>query len=1202
MPKRPSSLAILRNSKRLRREEVTEYDPGPTSSADADETIPEDSDDEIRPNTAITPPKRRPKQADVQMTQSDDDESEDEDDYELSQQESRAAVSLAQKNGHSLAGILHSVKLDRFMSHDCFQYELGPNVNIISGRNGSGKSAIVAALQIGLGARATATERASKLEDHIMHGKESSVITVNIRNRRPPNHEGSIREADLTYRHEEFGDSIIIERRLMKKRGKSGPSSSWAVRGARGRITFPKGHTPAKEVKNIIDHFGFMVDNPVAILTQTKAKQFLAGRKPAQHYNLFREATLLAPLEKELEDTKKVTGQVQRILTNTKNELPNSERELEKLRIQYEEAKELKNIDKRIDEARVLWAWTVVDEAQNEVTRMQDHLANQLQPEHDAHVKAHENTQKKLDKLYASQQNFETIASDGAHKTQQAGELYKNAQKQVARLEMEMQRQQRLANSHQQEIQQAKHQIQTQNNRMESARREHFAGQEQKSLILQQVEDLKSREEELDLKIEDVRKQETSISEKRMKIDDEYKRAQGERHRWMTAYEDKLREQRQVEEMNRRKTSVGRFGAVFEVLDNVIRKNARRFHMLPVGPLGQYLTIQDDSWARAIEMAIGPRKICAYIVHSSDDAKLLKDLFDEEKRRLRRDGRNFRMPTVFVSELNDPRYPIQPRDLPDLASHGYGELKTILETVNISHDAVFNALVDHGQIESIVLNHFDEDLQKLGWMQLDNVSSVWNKQCERAYSRGGGNVFRRAPPPGHARFLTKDMSGYLQDIVQQVEQSFAEKQLYEQQYEENKSALQHIQSELQGKSRETKVLQKELFQCRRKRQPLQDQLEQAENAFDPSSYERAIADQEESIEREKREFQNSENEAKDQEQRKQEHAAQVGTAKEELRRAKLEATKASEDLKGVVLDVKKMRSRSIDLRKKSEEAQSMLAEANETIEERHRTVLEHIEKAKDFGTRPDDVNMNSISSDKLKKRVQSLKRKLENEQQRRGGLTAEQIEESYLKFTKKFEDLQSSMNRVESYEVSLIKGIANREKKQAELSKSSRRIVRTNFKRFLEIRGHTGNILFRRNENGVRELHITTKLKSHVMRNGECHETKELSSLSGGEKSMTTLCFLLAMAEMCQNPLRVFDEIDVYQDDASRRASYKTIIHTCTKYLSNRQIILITPCKLPNFDETPSLKIVRMPDPRPDNSNMRQSRISNFASQVGVDA
>jgi len=54
------------------------------------------------------------------------------------------------------------------MCHEALEINLNENVNFIVGRNGSGKSAILTALTIGLGARANVTNRGISVKGFIM--------------------------------------------------------------------------------------------------------------------------------------------------------------------------------------------------------------------------------------------------------------------------------------------------------------------------------------------------------------------------------------------------------------------------------------------------------------------------------------------------------------------------------------------------------------------------------------------------------------------------------------------------------------------------------------------------------------------------------------------------------------------------------------------------------------------------------------------------------------------------------------------------------------------------------------------------------------------------------------------------------------------------------------------------------------------------
>lgn len=102
-------------------------------------------------------------------------EIDDEEELEL-----RATQTIQEKYAHitdepnvpSEHGVLERVECYNFMCHDHFYVELGPLINFIVGKNGSGKSAILTALTLCLGGKASATNRGQSLKNFIKEGKE----------------------------------------------------------------------------------------------------------------------------------------------------------------------------------------------------------------------------------------------------------------------------------------------------------------------------------------------------------------------------------------------------------------------------------------------------------------------------------------------------------------------------------------------------------------------------------------------------------------------------------------------------------------------------------------------------------------------------------------------------------------------------------------------------------------------------------------------------------------------------------------------------------------------------------------------------------------------------------------------------------------------------------------------------------------------
>lgn len=74
------------------------------------------------------------------------------------------------------------IHLKNFMCHSNFRVELNKNVNVLVGLNGSGKSAILTALAIGLGSKASSTARSTSLKDLVKQGEASATIEVTLTN------------------------------------------------------------------------------------------------------------------------------------------------------------------------------------------------------------------------------------------------------------------------------------------------------------------------------------------------------------------------------------------------------------------------------------------------------------------------------------------------------------------------------------------------------------------------------------------------------------------------------------------------------------------------------------------------------------------------------------------------------------------------------------------------------------------------------------------------------------------------------------------------------------------------------------------------------------------------------------------------------------------------------------------------------------
>uniref|UniRef100_A0A3B5AWY9 Structural maintenance of chromosomes protein 6 n=1 Tax=Stegastes partitus TaxID=144197 RepID=A0A3B5AWY9_9TELE len=190
-------------------------------------------------------------------------------------------------------GLIESISLKNFMCHHSLGlFRFGPNVNFIVGNNGSGKSAILTALIVGLGGKATMTNRGASLKDFVKTSENAADITVKLRNRGPD-----------AYKKDVYGDCISIEHRIW-----SDGSRTCKLKNKSGQIISSK----KEELTAILDHFNIQLDNPVSILSQEMSKQFLHSKSESDKYKFFMKATLLEQMKRDyvhIKHTKTVTRQ-----------------------------------------------------------------------------------------------------------------------------------------------------------------------------------------------------------------------------------------------------------------------------------------------------------------------------------------------------------------------------------------------------------------------------------------------------------------------------------------------------------------------------------------------------------------------------------------------------------------------------------------------------------------------------------------------------------------------------------------------------------------------------------------------------------------------------------------------------------------------------------------------------------------------------
>ncbi|XP_071557366.1 structural maintenance of chromosomes protein 5 [Temnothorax nylanderi] len=138
-------------------------------------------------------------------------------------------------------GIITHIYMENFVTYDKATMTPGRYLNVIIGPNGSGKSTVVAAIVLGLGGKPNIIGRALHIGEYVKYGRDTAKIEIHLKN------ESNKR------------DSIVT--RTFTKDGKS----TWMINGA---------STSAKSVQEFTAKLNIQVDNLCQFLPQDKVQDF----------------------------------------------------------------------------------------------------------------------------------------------------------------------------------------------------------------------------------------------------------------------------------------------------------------------------------------------------------------------------------------------------------------------------------------------------------------------------------------------------------------------------------------------------------------------------------------------------------------------------------------------------------------------------------------------------------------------------------------------------------------------------------------------------------------------------------------------------------------------------------------------------------------------------------------------------------------
>uniref|UniRef100_A0A6Q2XCG7 Structural maintenance of chromosomes protein 6 n=1 Tax=Esox lucius TaxID=8010 RepID=A0A6Q2XCG7_ESOLU len=1002
-------------------------------------------------------------------------------------------------------GIVESISLKNFMCHSMLgPFTFGPNVNFVVGNNGSGKSAVLTALMVGLGGKATTTNRGSSLKGFVKEGESSADVSITLRNR-----------GKDAYKPELFGQAIIVDLKINRE-----GLRTYKLKSQAGQLVSGK----KEELSAILDHFNIQVDNPVSMLTQEMSKHFLHSKGEGDKYKFFMKATQLEQMKEDYSYIKLTKGL-------TENNVIKHEECLEQLKKKYlekeERFKSLSSLDEmhsKLEELKNQMAWALVSEMEKEVKPIKE----KLQSEERATVKYDDKVEEWTAKVVEAERKYKAIREQLEALTLRVQLL----QPECATLKNEAQSRNKAFNTAQVRVQglipcgpfiygafHLPFQLLFWNlcsiNQTSGAESQVRA--EQMERLQRDLDALNFKDDTLGQQIEQFQSAVAQAKDELEKIRREKKDQEGS----MNAIK------RKIENMEgSRSDRLRRFGenmpALLADIEDAHRKG--QFRKKPVGPLGYCIRLNDHEQAQAVECCLGALMV-AFTCDNHDDEKqlqrLMRDRFQPGKR-----------PQIITSPFFNRVHDTSQRAV------YHSNYPSVLQSLEIEDPVVANCLIDQRGIECILLIKDKTECRRVmnGRQPPRNCRMAFTKEGDQCYTDRYYSSDQR-----RYHYLSKDVEDEIRYCVSVVPHPLKEKlptcPLYPISYcqHDDIMKLQQEISELQNveepQSEDLNPLEEELEEINCKISAARVDCEEAQGKMAQlkASWEEA-------------------------EQRYRQHKESISTLAEEADPIKEELSKTDQE-------VEKSKHHKKHYEEKRKTHINTIKAIKACLQLKEQELTTSVAKATEICPERSDVRRAARSLDS---EITRLKQKISTQQDQQGD--REEIIRQYQEALQNYNNINQQVKGLKRFIVLLSKIMDDRHQAYTELRRLLSLRCKMYFDSMLSQRGYMGKMIFDTN----------TLLMYPCL--GDKAALSDMRSLSGGERSFSTVCFVLSLWAIAEAPFRALDEFDVYMDMVNRRISMDMMLKIAASQ-RYRQFIFLTPQSMSSLPVNNLIRILRLDDP-----------------------
>lgn len=244
-----------------------------------------------------------------------------------------------------------------------------------------------------------------------------------------------------------------------------------------------------------------------------------------------------------------------------------------------------------------------------------------------------------------------------------------------------------------------------------------------------------------------------------------------------------------------------------------------------------------------------------------------------------------------------------------------------------------------------------------------------------------------------------------------------------------------------------------------------------------------------------------------------------------------------------------------------------------TLESKEQDLQTSVSKAKEISPERLEIRRTARSLDS---EISRLKVKITTQQEQQGD--REEVVRQYREALESYNNMAQQMKNLNSFIKSLDSVMNHRVQVYSEFRRFLSARCKYYFDSMLAQRGYTGSMTFdHKNE---------TLSVSVQPGQGNKADLSDMRSLSGGERSFSTVCFVLSLWAITETPFRCLDEFDVYMDMVNRRISMDMMLKVAASQ-RHRQFIFLTPQNMSSLPVSQLIHILRLNDPDRGNKTQR---------------